>query len=211
MRGAPAYARERPVEPIPGPHTPHTPHTPPPLLHPPTSSALPPPPPSQLLHPLASSALSPQVAQEQENLEDDPARSKGGRELRPLRPPKPHAQEELPRDMFRARLPGQGGKKPPRDRDGDAPQRDRSRPARPQQKPARHQHDSDESRPRDRSGGGGSSSGHIPPPSQNFLGLSSTRVAVFEDGVWCAAQFGAIRRTSAHFGALGRTSARHSR
>ena len=184
------------------PGTPHAPHAP----HAPT-----PPPPSHLLHPPTSSALSPQVAQEQENLEDDPARSKGGRELRPLRPPKPHAQEELPRDMFRARLPGQGGKKPPRDRDGDAPQRDRSRPARPQQKPARHQHDSDESRPRDRSGGGGSSSGHIPPPSQNFLGLSSTRVAVFEDGVWCAAQFGAIRRTSAQFGALRRTSARHSR
>ena len=82
--------------------------------------------------------------------------SKGGRALRPLRPVKPQEAEESPRDSARSRL-ADGKKRDPKDLAGGK----LSKPSRMQQLKQQQQ--------------------YLSRPS---LGPLSTRLAVFEDGVW---------------------------
>jgi len=82
--------------------------------------------------------------------------SKGGRALRPLRPAKPQEADESPRDSARSRL-ADGKKRDPKDLAGGK----LSKPSRMQQLKQQQQ--------------------YLSRPS---LGPLSTRLAVFEDGVW---------------------------
>ena len=91
----------------------------------------------------------------------DVARTKAGRELRPLRPPK--QTEEVPRDMLRARLPGPGARN--RERKEDKEGRARS--------PRTPGENSNGKRYLSASG-----------PASLGLGRASTRIAVHEEGVW---------------------------
>ena len=93
--------------------------------------------------------------------DDESKREKAGRELRPLRPPK--QSEDVPRDVLRARLPGDGGKRPRGEGGGGPAHRAPSSGGKL-------------SRAQQRSG---------QQYLSNFsLGHTSTRIAVHEDGIW---------------------------
>ena len=104
-------------------------------------------------------------------VDDGDGREKGGRELRPLRPPKSSTRgnndDDVPRDVFRERMNGKGGKRN-RGEDGDTPSG--KGPGRPpnSSKPGRISAKEKEKQ------------NYL----SNFSNRQSTRIAIHEDGVW---------------------------